>query len=86
MPVSAQTCALRADVIDRLQRKFGESLRVGGLQMVQGAQHVMEIWASGETGTYTVILTNANGISCIVAAGTDFFRATKSEPSSDSPL
>ena len=37
---------------------------------------MMEIWASDETGTFTVLLSHANGITCVVAAGTDFFRNT----------
>ncbi|MGR3617145.1 MAG: hypothetical protein ACU0BB_14025 [Paracoccaceae bacterium] len=74
-PASAATCAMRDAVVERLQSKFSEQLTVGGLQTGRTAQSVMEIWASDETGTFTVLLTNPNGISCIVAAGTDFFQA-----------
>ncbi|WP_419740610.1 hypothetical protein [Ruegeria sp.] len=35
----------------------------------------MEVWTSRETGSYTVLVTHANGLSCIVAVGTDFFEA-----------
>jgi hypothetical protein len=75
-PALAISCADRDRVVERLQTKFSESLTVGGLQKTQNALSVMEIWASYETGTYTVLLTNPNGITCIVAAGTDFFEAT----------
>lgn len=71
----AATCATRDSVVKSLQSKYSEALTAGGLQMAAGAQTVMEIWSSADTGTYTVLLTNANGISCIVAAGTDFFKA-----------
>lgn len=74
-PVLAQSCALRTDVIAKLQQTYSEELAFGGLQKTRGGQSVMEVWASRETGTYTVLLTHANGISCIVAAGTDFFEA-----------
>ncbi len=74
-PVLAQTCAQRDVVISRLQDSYSEQLIFGGLQKMRGAQSVMEVWSSKETGTYTVLLTQANGISCIVAAGTDFFEA-----------
>lgn len=74
-PAHAANCAMREAVVERLQSKFSEQLTVGGLQGGQNAQSVVEIWASDETGTFTVLLTNANGISCIVAAGTDFFEA-----------
>jgi hypothetical protein len=74
-PAYAANCAARDTVIARLQTAFSEDLKVGGLQKVRSKHSVMEIWASDETGTYTVLLTDANGISCIVAAGTDFFKA-----------
>ena len=76
MPASAQSCAARDSVVERLKDRFSEELTVGGLQATRGSQSIMEIWASAETGTYTVLLTNPNGISCVVAAGTDFFTAT----------
>jgi hypothetical protein len=80
-PAFASNCAQRATVIERLETKYSEKLTVGGLQKNRTAQSVMEIWASDETGTFTVLLTNPNGISCIVAAGTDFFKAApKEEP------
>ncbi len=74
-PAFAANCAARDTVIARLQSTYSEDLKVGGLQQTRSKQSVMEIWASDETGTYTVLLTDANGISCIVAAGTDFFNA-----------
>lgn len=74
-PAFAQSCAQRDDVIAKLQNSYSEELTFGGLQKSRGAQSVMEVWSSKETGTYTVLLTQANGISCIVAAGTDFFEA-----------
>lgn len=75
-PAHAVSCAQRDTVVERLKTKFSEQLTVGGLQGSQNtAQSVVEIWASDETGTFTVLLTNAYGVSCIVAAGTDYFEA-----------
>ncbi len=74
-PAFARTCAEREHVIDRLQKSYSEELAFGGLQKTRGAQSVMEVWTSKETGSYTVLVTQANGISCIVAVGTDFFEA-----------
>jgi hypothetical protein len=76
-PVLAATsaCALREDVVQRLQSKYSEELTVGGLQKSRETRTVMEIWASDRTGTFTVLITKPNGVSCIVAAGTDFFQA-----------
>lgn len=72
-PAFASSCGLRDTVVEQLQKKYAEELTVGGLQKVRNGHSVMEIWSSSENGTFTVLLTQANGISCIVAAGTDFF-------------
>lgn len=73
-PAFAKNCALRAEVVDRLQSKYSESLTVGGLQGAKNVQTMVEVWASEKTGTFTVILTNPQGVSCVVATGTDFFK------------
>lgn len=79
-PAVAQTCALRPDVIAKLADTYGEELRFGGLQKTTNDAHaVLEVWASPDTGTYTVLMSHANGLSCIVAAGTDFFEATPAD-------
>jgi len=74
-PAFASTCGVREDVIHQLENKYSEQLTGGGLQNGQSAQTVVEIWSSKETGTFTVLLTHANGVSCIMTAGTDFFQA-----------
>ena len=75
----AENCADRAQVVDRLQGEFSEQLTAGGLQGKQNAQAVVEVWASPETGTFTVMMTNAEGISCIMATGTDWFSEQPTE-------
>ena len=74
-PAAASNCASRDLVVQRLQSKYDESLAVGGLQRSAGSESVMEVWASDETGTFTVLVTTPAGISCIVAVGTDFFQS-----------
>ncbi len=74
-PAFAQNCAQRDHVIAKLQDSYAEELAFGGLQKTRGRQSVMEVWTSKETGSYTVLVTHANGLSCIVAVGTDFFEA-----------
>jgi len=84
-PAFAQNCASREDVIDNLKDSYAEELAFGGLQKTRGAQTVLEVWTSLETGTYTVLLTHANGITCIVAAGTDFFEAIPKKVADGTP-
>ncbi|MBS9717685.1 hypothetical protein ACFFUT_18585 [Pseudohalocynthiibacter aestuariivivens] len=72
-PAHATSCAMRDQVVDRLKSEFSEQLTAGGIQATRSAQTLLEVWASPETGTFTVMLTSPNGVSCIVAAGTDWF-------------
>lgn len=71
--VSAQTCGKREDLIGKLQDKYLEQMRMGGLQATRGNHAMMEVWTSEETGTFTILVTKADGTSCVVAAGTDVF-------------
>jgi hypothetical protein len=59
-------CADRAQVIERLAEKYGETLQSMGLR---GDNGVMEIYASDETGTWTILVTRPDGIACLLAAG-----------------
>lgn len=74
-PALASACAARDDLIAQLQQKYSEHLTAGGLHEARAGAAIMEIWASADTGTFTILLSHANGVSCIVAAGTDFFQA-----------
>lgn len=69
--VQAQTpnCAPRPDVLQRLAETYGETRRGIGLAQ-QGT--VMEVFASDETGTWTITLTLPNGLTCLIAAGEAF--------------
>jgi hypothetical protein len=73
-PAHAANCAMRDTVVDRLEKKYSEQFTAGGLQTSRATQTVVEVWSSPETGTFTVMLTNPQGISCIVATGTDWFQ------------
>lgn len=66
-PAGAQTnCAPRPVVIERLADRYGESRRSIGL----GANNaVVEVFASDETGTWSITVTSPNGLTCLVASG-----------------
>lgn len=62
-------CAPRDKVIDQLATKYGETRQSMGL----GANNaVMEVFASVESGSWTITVTMANGITCLVASGQAF--------------
>jgi hypothetical protein len=79
-PALASACAERDSVVEQLKSKYDERLTVGGLHNGEDKNSVVEIWSSDETGTFTVLLTHATGITCVMAAGTDFFEAVQKAP------
>jgi len=66
---SSRNCASRDLVLERLSTRFGETRQSIGL----GANNaVVEVFASTETGTWTITVTLPNGVTCVVAAGQSF--------------
>jgi hypothetical protein len=70
-PAAAQNglCADRTKIVERLQTKYGESRQ--GVGVAQG-QRVVEIWASEDSGSWTIVMTMPDGSSCLIAAGEDW--------------
>ncbi len=64
-----RNCAPRADVIERLAGTYGETRKGIGIAR-QGA--VMEVFASDETGSWTITVTLPDGMTCLVASGQSF--------------
>ena len=72
-PASAQSaCAPRVDIVEKLKEKYGEDQRGLGLG---GKKSVIELWSSDKTGTWTIVMTRPNGVTCIVAAGDTWMEA-----------
>lgn len=75
-----QNCGPREGVVARLAERYGETLQSRGV--TNGGQAVMEIFANLDTGTFTVAMSSAQGVSCLVAAGEGFQHMdAKLEPS-----
>ena len=67
LPAFAQsTCAPRDHIVTELEKSYGERNTGAGLK---GSDAIYEIWTSADSGTWTILLTKADGISCVVAAG-----------------
>lgn len=62
-------CAQRDVVIEKLKAGYGEVFAGGGLQ---NSSRVFEVWFSAEKGTWTILMTRADGVSCIMASGTNW--------------
>lgn len=72
-----QHCAPRAKVIERLATKYGETRRSMGL----GSNNaVMEVFASDESGSWTITVTMTNGVTCLVASGQAFEELAEALP------
>ncbi len=63
---AAQFCAERDTIVDRLAQKYSESHQASGLQ---SATKMVELWTSSTTGSWTILITDAHGKTCIAAAG-----------------
>jgi hypothetical protein len=67
LPVKAQqSCAPRDDIARELGGRYAEAQSGAGLQ---SQDRIVEIWSSDE-GSWTLLVTHASGISCVIAAGT----------------
>lgn len=63
----AQTfCAPRDVVIKHLEGKYGEVRQGAGLH---DSATVFELWSSEKTGSWTIMLTRTDGVTCVVASG-----------------
>lgn len=68
------SCAEREQVVERLASKYGETRQSVGLARNNS---VMEVFASEETGTWTIALTLPDGMTCLIAAGEAFEAVNK---------
>lgn len=66
--VAAMQCGKHDDVAKALNAKFKETRRIMG---VINARAVMEIFMS-QQGTWTMLVTDTNGIACITASGEEW--------------
>lgn len=58
-------CAPREIVAQALGREYGEAQVGAGL----ADGNIIELWVNAETGTFTLLVTRPDGISCMVGAG-----------------
>lgn len=73
---TSRNCGPRDRVIERLASAYGESRQSIGLG---GNNQVVEMYASIDTGTWTIIITSPNGLTCLVASGQSFEATAESD-------
>ena len=59
-------CAQRERMVERLKEKYGETRHSTGLA---NGNRFMEFFADTVDGSWTILLTDTQGISCIMLAG-----------------
>ncbi|WP_370227535.1 hypothetical protein [Cognatishimia sp.] len=72
MPAQAQStapCGERDQVITRLAEKFGEQVQAQGLDNNNG---MVEVFANTDSGSWTITITSATGLTCLMASGNSF--------------
>ena len=62
-------CADRDVIVDTLAARYGETAVSLGLGP---GNRVVEVFASEETGTWTITVTTVNGTTCLVASGDSY--------------
>ena len=72
-------CAARDVVLDRLATGYGETRRTIGLATNNS---IVEMYASETTGSWSITVTNPNGMTCLVAAGNSFEEVEEELPAS----
>lgn len=59
-------CGDRDQIVDTLTGRLGETAQSWGMGP---SGRIVEVYASEETGTWTITITAPNGTTCLVAAG-----------------
>ncbi len=73
-------CAPRDAVLQKLTDKYGETRQSIGLN---GNDALVEVFASDETGSWTITVTSVAGVTCLIASGQAFETLAEPLPSSD---
>lgn len=77
---TAANCAEHRQVVERLAAGYGESRQSIGMS---ANNTVIEVFASAETGTWTITVTQAGGPTCLVASGVGYQFLNEALPNMD---
>ena len=76
-----RNCGAREAVVQRLSETYGETRQSIGLGP---DNRVVEVFASEETGTWTITVTTPNGVTCLVASGQAYEKLAEALPAKGS--
>lgn len=80
--MAQSNCHARDTVVTRLAERYGETRQSIGLAANNA---VVEVFASLDTGTWTITVTTPGGPTCLVASGDAFQPLAEALPNTDSP-
>ncbi|RMD93682.1 MAG: hypothetical protein D6811_04470 [Alphaproteobacteria bacterium] len=72
-------CAERARVLEQLAGRYGETRQSMGLASNNA---LIEVFASEETGSWTITMTLPSGLTCLIASGQAYERLREALPGS----
>lgn len=79
-PAQAQThCEVRASLIEKLHKGFGEYPVAIGLA---STGNLLEVLISAD-GTWTILITSPNGLACVAATGEHWQTLPKAKPAGE---
>ncbi len=78
---TTRNCAEHSMVVERLASGYGEARQSIGMS---SDNTVIEVFASAETGTWTITVTQAGGPTCLVASGVGYQALNEDLPNTDS--
>jgi hypothetical protein len=64
-------CAAHDEMVATLRERYGERRVAAG---IENAGHMMEMFASPRTGSWTILATDPDGTACVMAVGEHFER------------
>lgn len=61
-------CAPESQIRTTLQEKYGETVQIQGV----GNNHLLQVYANTETGTWTIVVTSPDKRACVSASGQNY--------------
>ena len=80
---AAPACGDHTAITEALGLKWGEQKEHAGLM---NGDTALEVYANPKTGTWTIIMVNAEGLACLVASGEVWLKFEYIEPVVGEPL
>ena len=66
-PAYAQSaCGGYDQIVEQIHNRYGETLQSGGMT---SSGDMLQVFSNDQSGSWTIIITNPNGLACVVSVG-----------------